>query len=567
MISYHQLIGSSDKVGEMTDASYDAVVVGGGHHGTIIACYLAKAGLKVAVLDGHTALGGAAGSEEGPAPGFRQNFCAHFTRFYGHPAYQDFNLRDEGLEYVFPEQNEGMIFEDGSSFIGYSAFRVSDPLTGKTEYAPDNVAKTYEQIRRFSQRDADTYATLVEQYRLHWKQAFHKHRFTAPPPWGTPDALEELMTIPGSGIEPVHQFMSVRQLAYDYFESPELRTLFMRAAPTSGGCFPDDPMGLQSLVHVMGLVLSFEPAAIAKGGTQAITDALVSAGRKLGVEYFTAHEVDRILVVHGRAAGVELADGSRISAPLVVSDLGVSQTFLRLLRDEPIADRIHHRIRNIHYDRGQILWGNVAVHELPHYKADELNEGVGIQPRLYTGAKDPDYLATKYQHEIFVLGLPQQLYVLTAPDSIWDRTRAPESKHTVLIEEFTAPARLFSAREWGQLKEDLTARWLDQWRVYAPNMTRDNVIAVRLYSPYDVEASHPDMIQGGWTEGAMFASQLGRFRPFPELSGYRTPIENLYMCSSSLHSAAGIGRGSSYIAYNVIAEDRGLGPLVSEQAG
>ncbi|MDE3076485.1 MAG: NAD(P)/FAD-dependent oxidoreductase, partial [Chloroflexota bacterium] len=332
----------------MPDARYDAVVIGGGHHGTIIACYLAKAGLQVAALDKHTGLGGAAISEEGPAPGFTQNPCAHFTRFYGHPAYQDFNLREEGLEYVFPQQNEGMIFQDGSSFIGYSAFRVCDPVSGRTEYAPENVRKTYDQIRAFSARDAETYLTLLEQYRGYWKEAFHKHRFVSPPAWGTPDALEELIALPGSGLEPVHQFMSVRQIAYDFFESPELRTLFMRATPTSGGCFPDDVMGLQSLVHVMGLVLSFEPAAIAKGGTQAITNALVSAGRKMGVTYLTGQEVDRITVEGDRATGVQLADGGRLSAPLVVSDLGAPQTFLRLLRDQPISDRILHRIRNIH---------------------------------------------------------------------------------------------------------------------------------------------------------------------------------------------------------------------------
>jgi phytoene dehydrogenase-like protein len=89
-------------------------------------------------------------------------------------------------------------------------------------------------------------------------------------------------------------------------------------------------------------------------------------------------------------------------------------------------------------------------------------------------------------------------------------------------------------------------------------MTRDNVIGARIYSPFDVGTSHPDMIGGCWMVGSMVASQMGRFRPFPELSGFRTPIENLYMCSSALHSGAGTGRGSSYIAYKVIATDRGL---------
>ena len=56
----------------MTDTKYDAVIIGGGHHGTIMACYLAKTGMNVAVFEKHTNLGGGAISEEAPDPGFRK---------------------------------------------------------------------------------------------------------------------------------------------------------------------------------------------------------------------------------------------------------------------------------------------------------------------------------------------------------------------------------------------------------------------------------------------------------------------------------------------------------------
>ena len=74
----------------MSDKSYDAVIIGGGHHGTIIAPYLAKAGLKVGVFERLDHLGGGAITEDLPSPGFRGNFCAHFTRFYGH--HRDHNM-------------------------------------------------------------------------------------------------------------------------------------------------------------------------------------------------------------------------------------------------------------------------------------------------------------------------------------------------------------------------------------------------------------------------------------------------------------------------------------------
>ena len=62
----------------MAYGRYDAIIIGGGHHGTIMACYLAKAGMSVAVLERHTAFGGGAISEEGPSPGFGRRCWANF---------------------------------------------------------------------------------------------------------------------------------------------------------------------------------------------------------------------------------------------------------------------------------------------------------------------------------------------------------------------------------------------------------------------------------------------------------------------------------------------------------
>ena len=133
---------------------YDAVVLGGGHHATIIACYLARAGLSVGVFERAPYLGGGANTSEGPAPGFLMNHCSHWTRFYGHPAYRDFNLYGEGLRYVFPEGNEAMVFDDGSAFVGWSAYRVVDEVGGQAPWA-EGVARTEAAIRAFCSADAD----------------------------------------------------------------------------------------------------------------------------------------------------------------------------------------------------------------------------------------------------------------------------------------------------------------------------------------------------------------------------------------------------------------------------
>ena len=349
--------------------------------------------------------------------------------------------------------------------------------------------------------------------------------------------------------------MTLRQLAQDFFESAELQILFMRASTTSTGCFPDDVPGLQGLVHCLPLTLSFEPAAIAVGGSQAITDALVAAGRKLGVAYETSCEVDRIIVAGSRATGVELADGSRIEADVVISDLGLAQTVLRLLRDVDVdADGCGGASSNIHYDRGQLLWANFAIHEPPRYLAEADNPGVGSQPRLYWGAKDLDYLHLRYQPEIFVGGFARRPYVLCSVDSLWDRTRAPEGSHIVGVEEFSAPRRSSTRGEWREIAAAFTDNLLREWARYAPNMTRDNIIASRVYTPDDIERERPNMIQGGYSTGSTIASQTGRFRPVPDLTGYRILLDNVFDCSANLHSGPGIGRGSSYNCFREIAQ-------------
>jgi beta-carotene ketolase (CrtO type) len=542
----------------MADKSYDAVIIGGGHHGTIIAPYLAKAGLKVGVFERLDHLGGGAVSyDDTPAPGFRGNFCAHFTRFYGHPAYKEFNLRDEGLEYAFPDTNEAAVFDDGTSYVAYAGFPVVDPQSGKTEYSEKNVKKTFDQIARFSKADAEAYLDWTEKYTELIRPAFHDYRFAVPTPYGVPDALEKLMTDPKSGFDPSMQFMTAKEWAHYIFESPELRILTMRGFLTSCGIYPDDVPGIMYAFATLHLVLGWETAAIAKGGTQSITDSLVSAGKKLGVDYFINSEVDRVVIENGKAKGIKLLDGVEIEAKqMVVSDNATPQLFLRMVGEEHLSTQMKRKVDTYFFDRAQLFWGPIGVHDLPQYKAAKDNPDINATPRTYHIPKDLAFMEDKYMHEIFLLGMPSKFLLLTAPDSIWDPTRAPEGKHSIHVEEFTAPARIFSRKEWRQLHDEFVDSMMEQWQKYAPNMTRDNLIGERVATPIDIQDTHLDMREGGWSEGNCGGSQSGRFRGLP--GGLKTFIDGLYMCSSGVAGGPAIGRGSSYNCYQVIAKDYGL---------
>jgi beta-carotene ketolase (CrtO type) len=542
----------------MGDKSYDAIVVGGGHHGLIMACYLQRAGMKTGIFELQSKLGGAVTSEEGPVPGFRLNPGANWTRFYGHPAYTDFNLREKGLEYIFPDESEAMIFDNDTCLVGYSALKVVDPLTGRTEVSHENLQKTLNEIRRFSKNDADTAEELFRRYLKKWKSAFGTYRFSPPVPWGMKNELEKLCDDPKDGFDPIYQFMTSQQLAYDLFESEELRTLSIRASMTSFGGAPDDVIGLHGFVHSLGLVLSWEPAAIAKGGSQSVTNALQKAFTDMGGEFFVRSEVVKLLMENGKAKGIRLKDGTEaVAKSLVVSDLSALQT-VQLIGEEHLDRKVVRRVKNIRYNRHNVIWAVLAMHELPQYKAASFNPDCGPQPRLYLGPRNADYMANQYLSEILVNGISSKLFMFAGTDSIWDKSRAPEGKHIIGVEEFAAPTRFFSASRWQELRKEFEDAIIRQWQIYAPNMTRENIMGCRVFTPYDIELRRPNMHQGSIAVGDMIVSQMDRFRPTPELSNYRTPVKNFYLCSAATHNGVGTGRGCSYNCYHVIREDFGL---------
>ncbi len=549
----------------MPDAKYDAVIMGGGHHATIIGCYLARAGLKTAMFERWHECGGGACGEELPAPGYIQNVCAHFTRFYTHPAYNDFNLRDFGLVYKFPEYNEAWIYPDGKYMMGKAVFNVVDPLTGRGEFNDANAQQVVDQVRRISGKDADVCDEIMGRFQGGWRNAFGEYRYTGPDDWGEQDPLEKLTSDPKFGMDPKYGHMTVGEIAVDLFESPELQTFYMRAMQTSNGLMPCDKPGLYWHIHVLGLVLSVESAAIVIGGTHSISHALLRAFQQEGGEFFVLNEVEKVLVENGKACGIRLKNGSEIAADIVISDLNIEQT-LDMLGEKYVPGDLWQKTQKLKqkpssledtgYERTQLFWGNVALMEDPIYPQ---NPDLGMVPRLYLGKADPDYyLSGRYQKERWAQGIANQLYLLVAPDVQWDPTRAPANRFAALVEEFTCPWRNFSEREWLRMKREIATRFVDEWGKYAPNVNRSNFIEAYITTPDDVVNRNLTMPQGGWGALDADASRQGRLRPFPEISNYRMPVKDYYLCSSAAHSAHGIGRGSGYNCYKAIAKDYDL---------
>src|SRR5688572_5563155 len=96
----------------MGTASFDAIVIGGGHNGLVCAGYLAKAGLTVLVLERRDVLGGACVTEE-LFPGYRFSTCSYYCHLLQKKVIDDLTLRQHGfhvyqvnpLSYLFPDEH------------------------------------------------------------------------------------------------------------------------------------------------------------------------------------------------------------------------------------------------------------------------------------------------------------------------------------------------------------------------------------------------------------------------------------------------------------------------------
>src|SRR6266480_4556643 len=119
---------------------YDAIIIGGGHNGLVTACYLAKAGRKVLVLERRGLVGGACVTEE-TFPGYKVSTAAYVNSLFRKEIVRDLRLADYG--FVVLERNPSSFtpFPDGSYLL----------------LGPD-AALNHREIAKFSPRDADAYS-------------------------------------------------------------------------------------------------------------------------------------------------------------------------------------------------------------------------------------------------------------------------------------------------------------------------------------------------------------------------------------------------------------------------
>jgi beta-carotene ketolase (CrtO type) len=518
----------------------DAVVIGAGHNGLACACYLAKAGLGVAVFEEYSAVGGMTLTEELTAPGFWSDVHASGYQLASlSPAPGELNLFDHGLELIEPEYSWAHAFPGGGCI-----------LVGA------DLERTRASISRYSTRDADTAVELFRRYRAERDQIVSS---LFSPPERLSAAMHRMEDAPGGLDGYRFSLQSMRSWCDETFESDEAKCLFGAFAPFVGHG-PDDAGGAE-ISWLFASVLQGDGNKLVRGGMQRLSLALAAELETLGGEIRTGARVEQIEVESGRARAVVLEGGERVTVgTLVAASVDPAQLALRLLGEEIIGTDAAKRARRIEW--GDAVLVIYAALDGPVEYAAGTEAGAAAHVPLSAASLDA---MARASDQCRAGELPEAPVIVSWNDSAIDPSRAPAGKH---LKKFVVLGVPYDIRGdatgqvgvggWDDVREAYADYLIELLAdSYLPGL-HGQLLARTVHSPLDIERKLSSAVRGTIPHGAMTPYQSGAMRPTPDFAGYRSPVDNVYLCGSGSYPGAGVSMAPGRIAAQVICGDLGL---------
>ena len=523
---------------------HDAIIIGAGHNGLVAACYLARSGLKVLVLERQPYIGGAAVSRR-LYEDFTYSNCSYVCSLLRPQIMRTLELPRFGLQ-IIPYEGGCTMMRDGGYF---SLYNNHDALR--------------REISRHSRRDAEAYDRYARDVQRQCK--FIKPLLLREPPDPTsfkPRDLRELLYLArrfnGLGEERMYDTlrfwtMSAADFLDEYFESDIIKAHMAGSSIIGTALGPRSPGSAYVLLHhYMGDIDETVGAwGFARGGMGAVSSALGASLAASGGEIRVDAPVEQILVEGGRARGVRLASGERLQAKLVVSNLDVRRTFLESMQEADLPADFLRQVRNFKI-RGSSGKLNIALDGLPQFpqipagspsiRGDlHVTDTIEMMERAYDDWKEGRWSRAPYIDMLM--------------PTLIDPTMAPEGKHYMSVFVQYCPYQLAEGPWTAERRQAFGETVLSTIGACSPNF-RDLVRHAEIRTPWDIE-NEVGLTEGNIFQGELTLDQLLFNRPIPGYAQYRAPVRGLYMCGSSTHPGGGVMGAPGANAARAILDDLG----------
>src|SRR5262245_37607206 len=512
--------------------TWDAVIIGGGHNGLVCAAYLARAGLKVVVLERRGVVGGAAVTEEFH-PGFRNSVAAYTVSLLNPKVIADLRLADHGLRIVERQISNFLPLDDA-------------------QYLKVGGGRTKEEVAKFSSRDAerlDTYAVRLEQIADVLRalvletppNVVEGHPFTA---------ISELMKSGRMANRLRHLGLDLQRELLDlfttsagdyldhWFESAPIKAAYGFDGIVGNYASPYTPGSAYVLLHhCFGEVNGRKGAwGHAIGGMGAITQAMAKAASAHGAEIRVGAGVREVIIEKDRAVGVVTEAGETVRGRVVISNLNPKLLYEKLIDRAALPVAFADRIAKWRCGSGTFRM-NVALSELPDFTclpgrqlAEHHTAGIIMAPSLA-------YMEQAY-FDARTHGWSKKPIVEMVISSTLDDTLAPKGQHVAsLFCQHVAP-ELPDGSSWDDHRDKVADLMIETVNSFAPNF-KASVLGRQIFSPLDLERTF-GLVGGDIFHGALDLGQMFSARPMLGHADYRGPIPGLYMCGSGTHPGGGV---------------------------
>ncbi len=525
---------------------HDAIIVGAGHNGLVAACYLARAGLNVLVLERNEYIGGAAVSRQ-LYKDFTYSNCSYVCSLLRPEIIRTLELPKYGLQ-IIPYEGGCTMMRDGGHLAVY-----------------DNHDAFRREIARHSKRDAESYERYARDVMRQCK--FIKPLLMREPPDPTsfrPRDIQELLYLGkrfhNMGEQRMYETlrfwtMSAADFLDEYFESEIVKAHFSGSSIIGTALGPRSPGSAYVLLHhYMGDIDDTVGAwGFARGGMGAITQALGESLKASGGSIRASAPVEKILVRNERAVGVRLAGGEELFAPMVVSNMDVRRTFLNTMDESDLPPEFVRQVKNFKI-RGSSGKLNIALDGLPSFPAIppgspcirgdlHVTDTIEMVERAYD-----DWKAGRWSQAPYIdMLIPTQI----------DPTMTPNGKHYMSVFVQYCPYRLADG-DWTPAKRQAFGDTvIDTIAQHSPDFKK-LILHAEIRTPWDIE-NEVGLTEGNIFQGELTLDQLLFNRPIPGYAQYRGPVRGLYMCGSSTHPGGGVMGAPGANAARAILRDASRG--------